>query len=196
MRGTCIQCIVHLSFLLDPFSQSSLSPPFSFFPPFLLDPFFSPPFLLDPFSSLHSIFPSLNPPFLLPSLLPFSSIPFSSIPSPPFTRSSLLSILPFSSFYLPALLISSFCIISLLYYYSFYIPYTEADSPCGVPIACANGEVDVRVKIKQSDAIPGPKLDVQVLLDSIHMLLYPQQLHSLIELLNGITKKCKLIFVI
>ena len=60
----------------------------------------------------------------------------------------------------------------------------------GVPIACANGEVDVRVKIKQSDAVTGPKLDVQVSLDSVHMLLYPQQLHSLSELITGIAKEC------
>lgn len=66
------------------------------------------------------------------------------------------------------------------------------DQGCGIPIACARGEVDVKVKIKQSDVVEGPKLSVHVSLEAVHMLLYPQQLHTLLELVSSITDDCEL----
>ena len=67
----------------------------------------------------------------------------------------------------------------------------SGEAPCnyGVPIACVNGELNVRVRIKQNDRVTGSKLDIQVMLDAVHMLIYPQQLHSLMELINGITNE-------
>ena len=56
----------------------------------------------------------------------------------------------------------------------------------GVPVAMASGELSVRVKIKQSETLPGPKLEVEGVLGSLHFLLSPQQLQMLIEMASGI----------
>ena len=59
----------------------------------------------------------------------------------------------------------------------------------GVPIACASGDVSMTVRMKQSEIASGPKLDIDVAVGAIHILLYPQQLHTLLELLTGITNE-------
>jgi hypothetical protein len=56
----------------------------------------------------------------------------------------------------------------------------------GIPIASAAG--DVNVKIKMSEGV-GPKLEVDVLIGAVHVLLYPQQLHNLVELINDIASQ-------
>ena len=61
------------------------------------------------------------------------------------------------------------------------------DVPTGVPIACAGGEVIVRVKIKGCDSAPGPKLDVDVFVGVVHLLVSPQQLHTLLEMVLGLS---------
>ena len=66
----------------------------------------------------------------------------------------------------------------------------------GVPIALASGELSVRVKIRQSDAVQGPKLEVEGFLGSIHLLLSPQQLQILIEMVNGIASQGEWLFVL
>ena len=67
----------------------------------------------------------------------------------------------------------------------------------GVPIVSAGGEVNVKVKIKQCENISGPKLDVDVVLGTLHLLLYPQQVHSLTELISGIISNglCECVFI-
>ena len=65
--------------------------------------------------------------------------------------------------------------------------YTESMSThsAAVPIAMASGELSVRVRIKQVDSEPGPKLEVDGFLGSLHLLLSPQQLSMLLELAHG-----------
>lgn len=60
---------------------------------------------------------------------------------------------------------------------------------CGIPIACASGDVSMTVRMKQLEIASGPKLDIDIAVGAIHVLLYPQQLHSLLELLTGITNE-------
>ncbi len=50
----------------------------------------------------------------------------------------------------------------------------------------ANGDVDVKVKICQSDSLPGPKLEVEGVLGSVHILLSPHQIRVLTEMATGI----------
>ncbi|KAM5247187.1 autophagy-related protein 2 homolog A isoform 2-T2 [Ctenodactylus gundi] len=52
--------------------------------------------------------------------------------------------------------------------------------------SCA-GYVELMVKLKQNEAFPGPKLEVAGQLGSLHLLLTPQQLRQLQELLSAIS---------
>ena len=63
--------------------------------------------------------------------------------------------------------------------------------PNVAPIATAGGQLSAKVRVKQNDSEPGPKLEVDVFLGSLHVLLSPQQLGRLIELLNGMKSDCK-----
>ena len=53
-------------------------------------------------------------------------------------------------------------------------------------MACASGEVMVRVKIKKCDAALGPKLDVDMFVGVVHFLLSPQQLNTVLEMMIGL----------
>ena len=53
----------------------------------------------------------------------------------------------------------------------------------GIPIASASGQVVVRATIKHTDSLPGPRLDVEMFVGAVHVLLSPQQLHSLLEMI-------------
>ena len=59
----------------------------------------------------------------------------------------------------------------------------------GVPIAFASRDVTVRVKINQSETLPGPKLEVEGFVGSLYPLLLPQQLSMLLEMATGIANK-------
>ena len=59
----------------------------------------------------------------------------------------------------------------------------------GIPIASASGNVCVTAKVKQIEGTAGPKLDVEIEVGAVHLLLYPQQLHNLIELVTELTNK-------
>ena len=56
----------------------------------------------------------------------------------------------------------------------------------GIPVAKASGQVTVRVKLKQNEAVAGPKLEVDGFLGSLHLLFSPQQLSMLLEMTSGI----------
>ena len=56
----------------------------------------------------------------------------------------------------------------------------------GIPVAKASGQVTVRVKLKQNEAVVGPKLEVDGFLGSLHLLFSPQQLSMLLEMTSGI----------
>lgn len=58
-----------------------------------------------------------------------------------------------------------------------------------MPIAFASRDVTVRVKINQSETLPGPKLEVEGFVGSLHLLLSPQQLSMLLEMATGIANK-------
>ena len=63
-----------------------------------------------------------------------------------------------------------------------------------MPIAYASGQLSVRVRIRQSESIPGPKLECDAVVGGVHCLLAPQQLHILVEMANSIREgKGKLI---
>ena len=59
----------------------------------------------------------------------------------------------------------------------------------GVPIAFASRDVTVKVKINQSETLPGPKLEVEGFVGSLHLLISPQQLSMLLEMATGIANK-------
>ena len=56
----------------------------------------------------------------------------------------------------------------------------------GITVAKASGQVTVRVKLKQNEAVVGPKLEVDGFLGSLHLLFSPQQLSMLLEMTSGI----------
>ena len=47
----------------------------------------------------------------------------------------------------------------------------------------------MRVKIKQNESEPGPKLEVEAFLGSLHLLLSPQQLSILIDMATGVASQ-------
>ena len=59
----------------------------------------------------------------------------------------------------------------------------------GVPIATASGQISVNVKIKQNESEPGPKLEVNGFLGSLHLLISPQQMSMLLDMATGITSQ-------
>lgn len=65
----------------------------------------------------------------------------------------------------------------------------ESEGGEGVPVAVGGEDVSVRVKIRQSDTVPGPKLEVEGVLGSVHLLLSPMQLQTLVEMATGIATK-------
>ena len=91
---------------------------------------------------------------------------------------------------------SSKCIIS--YSYTFTLVGSLSDFPepsdgesddlsrCNVPVACASGEVTVKVKIRKCDSAIGPKLDVDMFVGVVHLLLSPQQLNTVLEMVIGL----------
>ena len=74
--------------------------------------------------------------------------------------------------------------------YSSSIPDVES-----VPIAVAGGKLSVTVTIKQSDQVPGPKLRVEGFLGSLHVLLSPQQLGSLLQLAKEVAEQSESVCV-
>ena len=47
----------------------------------------------------------------------------------------------------------------------------------------------MKVKINQSETLPGPKLEVEGFIGSLHLLISPQQLSMLLEMATGIANK-------
>ena len=60
-----------------------------------------------------------------------------------------------------------------------------------VPIAIAGGKLTVTVTIKQNDQVSGPKLNVEGFLGSLHLLLSPQQLGSLLQLAREVAAQSR-----
>ncbi|CAH1792670.1 unnamed protein product [Owenia fusiformis] len=56
-----------------------------------------------------------------------------------------------------------------------------------IRIATCAGKQELKLKVKQNEALAGPKLEVDVLLGSVNVFLSPRQVHILLELANGIT---------
>ena len=54
-----------------------------------------------------------------------------------------------------------------------------------VKMAICQGKQELKLKIKQREELPGPKLEVDCQLGSVHMHLSPSQLHLLTELVNS-----------
>lgn len=68
-------------------------------------------------------------------------------------------------------------------------PPSLSEDSYGVPIARASRDVIVKVKVKQSESLPGPKLEVEGFVGSLHLLISPQQLSMLLEMVTGISNK-------
>ena len=47
----------------------------------------------------------------------------------------------------------------------------------------------MRVKIKQNESEPGPKLEVEAFLGALHLLISPQQLSILIDMAAGMASQ-------
>lgn len=56
----------------------------------------------------------------------------------------------------------------------------------GVPVAMAGGKLTLKVTIKQTEGVPGPKLEVDGFLGSLHVLLSPQQLGLLLQMARDV----------
>lgn len=56
-----------------------------------------------------------------------------------------------------------------------------------VQVAVLTGRQELRLKIKMSDNVPGPKFEISCQFGALHMLLSPRQLHGLLELFSGIS---------
>ena len=59
----------------------------------------------------------------------------------------------------------------------------------GIPIASASGQVVVRATLKQADSVPGPRIEVEMFVGAVHVLLSPYQLHSLLEMMASLSTK-------
>ncbi|KAL5009376.1 hypothetical protein ScPMuIL_014957 [Solemya velum] len=64
---------------------------------------------------------------------------------------------------------------------------TSVSSPDPVQIAIVMGQQNIRLKLKQNDSLAGPKVDLDCQFGMLHLLLAPQQLHALMELVEGIS---------
>ncbi|KAF6102204.1 autophagy related 2A [Phyllostomus discolor] len=65
-------------------------------------------------------------------------------------------------------------------------PQKDAPEP-PLQIGTCSGYMELTVKLKQNEAFPGPKLEVAGQLGSLHLLLTPQQLQQLQELLGAMS---------
>ncbi|XP_006861146.1 PREDICTED: autophagy-related protein 2 homolog A [Chrysochloris asiatica] len=66
------------------------------------------------------------------------------------------------------------------------LPQQEASPQPLLQIGTCSGYIELTVKLKQNEAFPGPKLEVAGQLSSLHLLLSPQQLYQLLDLLASI----------
>ncbi|XP_052273890.1 autophagy-related protein 2 homolog A-like isoform X2 [Dreissena polymorpha] len=68
---------------------------------------------------------------------------------------------------------------------------SDADHPPALPepnqVAIVTGRQEIRLKLKQNDALHGPKLEINCQFGGVHVLLCPRQLHGLMELLSTLT---------
>ncbi|KAM6161060.1 autophagy-related protein 2 homolog A isoform 2-T2 [Erethizon dorsatum] len=65
---------------------------------------------------------------------------------------------------------------------------SQAEPPnLPLQIGSCSGYMELMVKLKQNEAFPGPKLEVAGQLGSLHLLLTPQQLRQLQELLSAVS---------
>ncbi|XP_061461555.1 autophagy-related protein 2 homolog A isoform X2 [Rhineura floridana] len=68
-------------------------------------------------------------------------------------------------------------------------PEAEAEAaPCSplLQIGSCSGYTEMRIKLKQNEAFPGPKLELDGKMGSLHLLLAPQQILSLLDLLSSL----------
>lgn len=56
----------------------------------------------------------------------------------------------------------------------------------GVPIAVAVGKLTVKVTIRQAEADAVPRVEVDGFLGTVHLLLSPQQLHTMQEIAKSL----------
>ncbi|XP_059257936.1 autophagy-related protein 2 homolog A isoform X1 [Mustela nigripes] len=67
------------------------------------------------------------------------------------------------------------------------LPAQEDPPKPPLQIGSCSGYMELTVKLKQNEAFPGPKLEVAGQLGSLHLLLTPQQLQQLQELLSAVS---------
>ncbi|XP_049811820.1 autophagy-related protein 2 homolog A [Schistocerca nitens] len=59
--------------------------------------------------------------------------------------------------------------------------------PDPVLFAKLAGRQELRVKLKQAEGVPGPKVDLELTLGSLSLFISPRQFHVLLELLHGLS---------
>lgn len=71
------------------------------------------------------------------------------------------------------------------------LPVKKSEPNCNsepILISRLNGQQELRLKLKQSERIEGPKVDVEFNFGAFNLFLTPQQVHLLFTLINSITK--------
>ncbi|XP_071454260.1 autophagy-related protein 2 homolog A [Hetaerina americana] len=66
-------------------------------------------------------------------------------------------------------------------------PPSGSTTPDPVAFAKLHGRQEFRVKMKQNECIQGPKVDLEVNFGSVAVFLSPRQVHTLIELMKGLS---------
>ncbi|XP_072929775.1 autophagy-related protein 2 homolog A [Epargyreus clarus] len=67
-------------------------------------------------------------------------------------------------------------------------PEEKANQPDPILFAKLTGQQELSLKLKHSEEVEGPKVEVKILLGSFVLLLTPRQLHTLIELVNALNQ--------
>lgn len=67
-------------------------------------------------------------------------------------------------------------------------PEEKANQPDPILFAKLTGSQELIMRIKHSEESPGPKVDLQLTLGSLVVFFSPRQLHTLIELADGLSQ--------
>lgn len=67
-------------------------------------------------------------------------------------------------------------------------PDEKLSQPDPILFAKLTGQLELALKIKHSDEIEGPKIEIKVLLGSFIVFITPRQLHTLLELIDALNQ--------
>lgn len=67
-------------------------------------------------------------------------------------------------------------------------PEERANQPDPILFAKITGQQELALKIKHSEEVEGPKVEIKMLFGSLIVFISPRQLHTLIELVNALNQ--------